>query len=98
MEPEIIGATGNPVAVAVPLVGIVDERHRVYPRRFLLCPLNILHNPASARRVQDDGKFTVTRKPGPMTYAPDETGCRKVIAFIQDPDGYKIELIKASVC
>jgi lactoylglutathione lyase len=50
---------------------------------------------AACERLEKAG-VPVTRKPGPMTYAPDETGCRKVIAFIQDPDGYKIELVEAS--
>lgn len=36
----------------------------------------------------------VTRAPGPMTVASDETGERVVIAFIEDPDGYSIELIE----
>ena len=30
-----------------------------------------------------------------MTFAVDETGHREIIAFIEDPDGYKIELIQA---
>jgi lactoylglutathione lyase len=37
----------------------------------------------------------VTRAPGPMMQAPDETGERETIAFIEDPDGYRIELIQA---
>lgn len=39
---------------------------------------------------------TVIRKAGPMTYAPSETGHRETIAFIEDPDGYRIELIEAA--
>ncbi len=35
----------------------------------------------------------ITRPAGPMRAAPTETGHREVIAFIEDPDGYKIELI-----
>jgi len=27
-----------------------------------------------------------------MTFAVDETGHKELIAFIEDPDGYKIEL------
>jgi lactoylglutathione lyase len=30
-----------------------------------------------------------------MKMAPDATGEREVITFIEDPDGYKIELIQA---
>jgi len=36
----------------------------------------------------------VVRQPGPMTYPVDETGHKELIAFIEDPDGYKIELIQ----
>ena len=37
---------------------------------------------------------TVLREAGPMRYAVDETGHKETIAFIEDPDGYKIELIE----
>jgi len=37
----------------------------------------------------------IARAPGPMMLAPDETGERETIAFIEDPDGYRIELIQA---
>lgn len=35
------------------------------------------------------------RKPGPMTHSPAGGGEPDVIAFIEDPDGYRIELIQA---
>lgn len=35
----------------------------------------------------------IVREPGPMSHAPEETGLREEIAFLTDPDGYKIELI-----
>lgn len=38
----------------------------------------------------------VVRAPGPMTVAPTETGVREIIAFIEDPDGYRIELIECA--
>ena len=38
---------------------------------------------------------TILREPGPMNYVADETGQTDIIAFIEDPDGYKIELIQA---
>jgi len=41
--------------------------------------------------------ITVLRAPGQMSYVSDETGESDVIAFIEDPDGYKIELIQALV-
>jgi len=36
----------------------------------------------------------VIRPAGPMRYAPVETGQRDMIAFITDPDGYRIELVE----
>ena len=38
----------------------------------------------------------ILRPAGPMTFAPQETGEKEVIAFIADPDGYRIELIHAA--
>ena len=35
----------------------------------------------------------VTRPAGPMKFAPSETGAKEVIAFLEDPDGYSVELI-----
>lgn len=49
---------------------------------------------AACKQIENDG-YTVLREPGPMTYAVDETGHKEIIAFIEDPDGYKIELIQA---
>lgn len=42
-----------------------------------------------------DFGINVVRAPGPMKMAPDETPEREIIAFIEDPDGYRIELIQA---
>lgn len=36
----------------------------------------------------------ILRDPGPMKFAADESGSREIIAFIEDPDGYRIELIE----
>jgi len=38
----------------------------------------------------------IIRAPGPMKLAPIETGEYENIAFLEDPDGYKIELIEAA--
>jgi len=37
---------------------------------------------------------SILRPPGPMSYQSDEIGHSDTIAFIEDPDGYKIELIQ----
>lgn len=47
------------------------------------------------RHLSDLG-IDIVRAPGPMKMAPDETGERETIAFIEDPDGYRIELIQAA--
>lgn len=44
-------------------------------------------------RLKDMG-IKVKRDAGPMTHAVDETGSRENIAFLEDPDGYNIELIE----
>ncbi len=36
----------------------------------------------------------ILRPAGPMAFAPEETGIRESIAFAEDPDGYRIELIE----
>jgi len=36
----------------------------------------------------------IERPGGPMTFAPIKTGAREIIAFLKDPDGYPIELVK----
>jgi lactoylglutathione lyase len=36
--------------------------------------------------------ITISRVPGQMNYAAEETGHSDTIAFIEDLDGYKIEL------
>ena len=39
--------------------------------------------------------INISRAPGRMKYAAEETGHSDTIAFIEDPDGYKIELIQS---
>jgi lactoylglutathione lyase len=47
----------------------------------------------SCARLSSMG-VTIKREPGPMKFAADESVKREVIAFIEDPDGYRIELIE----
>lgn len=37
----------------------------------------------------------VVRAPGPMTFSSPDRNAAEIIAFIEDPDGYKIELVEA---
>ena len=48
---------------------------------------------AACNRLEGMG-VKIIREPGLMTFAVDETGHREEIAFIEDPDGYQIELIE----
>jgi lactoylglutathione lyase len=50
---------------------------------------------AASERLAKMG-IEVTRPAGPMKFAPSETGKKEVIAFLEDPDGYSIELIQAA--
>jgi len=50
---------------------------------------------AACKRLEGMG-VKIVRAPSPMTYAVDETGHKENIAFIEDLDGYKIELIQAT--
>lgn len=51
---------------------------------------------ACARLAEMGAK--ITRDPAPMAQAPEETGLREEIAFLTDPDGYRIELIAHPEC
>ena len=50
---------------------------------------------AACERLTKMG-IKVTRAAGPMTFAPFETAEKEVIAFLDDPDGYNIELIETT--
>jgi len=38
----------------------------------------------------------ITRPPGPMSFATAKSDARHVIALMEDPDGYQIELIETA--
>ena len=50
---------------------------------------------AACKRLEGLG-VKITRPPGPMKFAEDKAGQKEYIAFIEDPDGYRIELIQAA--
>ncbi|NOX67897.1 MAG: lactoylglutathione lyase [Gammaproteobacteria bacterium] len=49
---------------------------------------------AACKRLAGLG-VKIVRDPGPMMFATDESAHRDVIAFIEDPDGYRVELIES---
>lgn len=71
-----------------------DQSHYVQGTGYGHIALEVVDIYAACDRLKKMGA-KVMRKPGPMTFAVDETGDQEEIAFIEDPDGYKIELIKA---
>lgn len=71
-----------------------DDNKYQHGSRFGHIALGVVDIYASCAQLSKLG-VTFLRNPGPMAYATDETGTREVIAFIQDPDGYKIELIQS---
>lgn len=50
----------------------------------------------ACKRLDERG-IRIIRAAGPMKFAVDETGQREEIAFIEDPDGYKIELVQSPI-
>ena len=54
-----------------------------------------VHDIHGACAALEEAGVKVLRKPGPMAHSPASGGARDVIAFIEDPDGYRIELIEA---
>ena len=55
--------------------------------------LEVVDIDAVCERLEEIGA-KIVRAPGPMKFAVDESERREVIAFIEDPDGYRIELIE----
>ncbi|MEH6347180.1 MAG: lactoylglutathione lyase [Bermanella sp.] len=49
---------------------------------------------AACDRLAKEG-VTILRDPSPMSFTSKEAPQKEIIAFIEDPDGYKIELIQA---
>ena len=49
---------------------------------------------AACERLASNG-VKIARAPGPMTFSADESGKFETIAFIEDPDGYRIELLSS---
>ena len=70
-----------------------DENYYALGTAYGHIALNVSDIYAACKRLKDMG-VKIVRPPAPMTYAVDETGHKEDIAFIEDPDGYKIELIK----
>ena len=71
-----------------------DQDSYQHGTRYGHVALEVVDIYAACKRIAKEG-YTVLRDAGPMTFAVDETGHKELIAFVEDPDGYKIELIQA---
>jgi lactoylglutathione lyase len=70
-----------------------DEYHYSHGTRYGHVALGVNDIYAVVEHMKNKGVI-ILREPGPMAYAVDQTGHREVIAFVEDPDGYKIELVQ----
>lgn len=46
----------------------------------------------------EEAGVRIVRLPGPMSFISPDRGDIEIIAFIEDPDGYRIELIEYNKC
>lgn len=71
-----------------------DDREYEHGTHFGHIALEVRDIDATVAHLAGNGT-TIVRQPGPMTDA-DQNGKRDIIAFVEDPDGYRVELIELS--
>lgn len=85
----------NPSAPTIELTWNWDEISYQHGTGYGHIALEVPDIYAACERLEKLG-VVVTRPAGPMKLAPTETNEKEVIAFLEDPDGYSIELIAAA--
>lgn len=90
-----MGYGDDPLAPMVELTWNWDETSYQHGNGYGHIALEVSDIYAACERLTKMG-VKVTRPAGPMKFAPIETGEKEVIAFLNDPDGYSIELIEAA--
>jgi len=90
-----MGCDDSPSAPTVELTWNWDETGYQHGTGYGHIALEVRDIYAACERLAKMG-VKVTRPAGPMKFAPSETGEKEVIAFLEDPDGYSIELIAAA--
>lgn len=73
-----------------------DESEYTHGSGYGHVALEVVDVAAACERIAKMGG-KVIRGAGPMSVAPKETEKKEIIAFLQDPDGYRIELIEAII-
>lgn len=89
-----MGYSGDLSAATIELTWNWDETEYTHGSGYGHIALEVADISAACERLEAQG-VKILRPAGPMTYAPEETGERENIAFVEDPDGYRIELIEA---
>ena len=89
-----MGYGDSPSAPTVELTWNWDEASYQHGNGYGHIALEVSDIYAACARLTKMG-VEVTRPAGPMKLAPTETNEKEVIAFLDDPDGYCIELIEA---
>lgn len=90
-----MGYGDSPSAPTVELTWNWDETCYQHGTGYGHIALGVTDIYAACERLTEMG-VRVTRPAGPMKFAPTETGEKEVIAFLNDPDGYSIELIETA--
>jgi len=88
-----LGYSNKPDSMLIELTYNWDENSYEHGTGYGHLALEVEDIFAACERLNDMG-VKIIREPGPMTWPVDETGHRENIAFIEDPDGYQIELVE----
>lgn len=88
-----LGYGNDAAAPTIELTWNWDEDGYSHGSGFGHIALEVADVGAACARLEQAG-VRILRPAGPMTFAPEETGEKEVIAFLEDPDGYRIELIE----
>lgn len=91
-----MGYGDAPAAATIELTWNWDAAEYTHGSGYGHVALEVADIRAACARLEAQG-VKILRPAGPMTYAPEETGERENIAFIEDPDGYRIELIETQM-
>jgi lactoylglutathione lyase len=90
-----MGYGDHPSAPTVELTWNWDETSYQHGTGYGHIALEVPDIYAACERLSKMG-VKITRSAGPMKSAPSETREKEVIAFLEDPDGYSVELIETA--